>query len=154
MAKHFLEQGFFDCELGNNVLLALVNVLKCSIVCFSSIANYPVTEAAEPGGALGASASPLFVPGEEMPFFGNESALFSFNRSAVLAKLKCPFWSVPPHFRGASAASVPLYPLFHDRKHYLPFLFMLHLHSLVKVTMMQLLSSYHNKVLVILDMEN
>lgn len=42
MAKHFLEQGFFDCELGNGVLLALVNVLKCSIVCFSSITNYPV----------------------------------------------------------------------------------------------------------------
>ncbi len=57
------------------------------------------------GGALGASAPPLFVPGEKVPFFGNESALFSWNRSAVLAKLKCPFWSVPPHFRGASAAS-------------------------------------------------
>ena len=65
------------------------------------------TEAAEPGGggALGASAPPLFVPGEKVPFFGNESALFSQNRSAVLAKRKCPFWSVPPHFRGASAAS-------------------------------------------------
>ena len=57
------------------------------------------------GGALGASAPPLFVPGEKVPFFGNESALFSWSRSAVLAKLKCPFWSVPPHFRGASAAS-------------------------------------------------
>ena len=42
MAKHFLEQGFVDCELGNGVLLGLVNVLKCSIVCFSSITNYPV----------------------------------------------------------------------------------------------------------------
>ena len=29
------------------------------------------------GGALGASAPPLFVPGEKVPFFGNESALFS-----------------------------------------------------------------------------
>ena len=57
------------------------------------------------GGALGASAPPLFVPGEKVPFCGNESALFSWNRSAVLAKLKCPFWSVPPHFQGASAAS-------------------------------------------------
>ena len=47
----------------------------------------------------------FFVPGEKVPFFGNESALFSWNRSAVLAKLKCPFWPVPPHFRGASAAS-------------------------------------------------
>ena len=66
-------------------------------------------EAAEPGrggGALGASAPSLFVPGEKMAFFGNESALFSWNISAVLAKLKCPFWSVPPHFRGASAAYV------------------------------------------------
>ena len=42
MAKHFLEQGFFDCELGDGDLLGLVNVLKCSIACFSSITNYPV----------------------------------------------------------------------------------------------------------------
>ena len=62
------------------------------------------------GGALGASAPPtLFAPGAKMPFFGNESALFSWNRSAVLAKLKCPFWSVPSHFRGASAASAEGY---------------------------------------------
>ncbi len=57
------------------------------------------------GGIIGASAPPLFVPGEKMPFFGNESNLFSWNRSAVLAKLKCHFWSVPPHYQGASAAS-------------------------------------------------
>ena len=44
--------------------------------------------------------------GKKVPFFGNESALFLWNRSAVLAKLKCPFWSVPHHFRGVSAASV------------------------------------------------
>ena len=37
------------------------------------------SEAAESGGggALGASAPPLFVPGEKVPLFGNESALFS-----------------------------------------------------------------------------
>ncbi len=29
------------------------------------------------GGELGASAPPLFVPGEKVPFSGNESALFS-----------------------------------------------------------------------------
>ena len=58
------------------------------------------------GVALEASAPPLFVPGEKVPFLGNESALFSWNRSTVLAKRKCPFWSVPLHFRGASAASV------------------------------------------------
>ena len=57
-------------------------------------------------GALGASAPTLFVPREKVPFFGNESALFSWNRSALLAKRKCPFWSVPPHFRDASTASV------------------------------------------------
>ena len=74
--------------------------------CMALQIRYKCTEAAEPGGALGASAPPLFVPGEKVPFFGNESALFSQNRSAVLAKFKCPFWSVPPHFRGASAASV------------------------------------------------
>ncbi len=54
---------------------------------------------------MGASAPPLFVPGKKVPFFGNESALFPWNGSAVLAKLKCPFSSVPPYFRGASAAS-------------------------------------------------
>ena len=58
------------------------------------------------GGHWGQVPPPhFFVPGEKVPFFGNESALFSWNRSAVLAKLKCPFWPVPPHFRGASAAS-------------------------------------------------
>ena len=63
------------------------------------------TERGGGGGALGASAPSLFVPGEKVPFFGNESALLSWNRSAVLVKLKCPFWSVPPHFQGASTAS-------------------------------------------------
>ena len=48
---------------------------------------------------------PLFCTWEKVPFFGNESALFSWNGSTVLAKLKCPFWSVPLHFQGASAAS-------------------------------------------------
>ncbi len=52
-----------------------------------AVFNQLYPEAAElGGGALGASA------------------LFSWNRSAVLAKLKCPFWSVAPHFRGASVA--------------------------------------------------
>ncbi len=60
-------------------------------------------EGREPEGA--SALPPLFVPGEKAPFFGNESALFSLNRSAVFAKFKCPFWSVSPHFQGASAAS-------------------------------------------------
>ena len=57
----------------------------------------------------------FFVPGEKVPFFGNESALFSWNRSAVFAKRKCPFWSVPPHFRGVSAASGIRIPFTHAR---------------------------------------
>ncbi len=84
-----------------------------TVLVLSGNVFIPRNRGAEPRprnrGALGASAPPpppLFVPGEKVPFFGNESALFSWNRSAVLAIFKCPFWSVPPHFRGASAASV------------------------------------------------
>ena len=34
MAQKFRQRGGFDCELGNSVLLALINVLKCPIVTF------------------------------------------------------------------------------------------------------------------------
>ena len=42
MAEQFIQRGVFDCELGNSVLLALSNVLKCPIVIFTSIDTYPV----------------------------------------------------------------------------------------------------------------
>lgn len=38
----FLEPGIFDCELGNSVLLALSNVLRITIVIYSSISSYPL----------------------------------------------------------------------------------------------------------------
>ena len=42
------------------------------------------------GGGIGGKC-PLFVPWGKVPFFGIESALFSLNKSAVLAKLgQCP----------------------------------------------------------------
>ena len=41
--RTFLEPGVFDCELGNSVLLSLINVLKLPIVIFSSIDSYPVS---------------------------------------------------------------------------------------------------------------
>lgn len=42
-AKKFLQDGFFDCELGNAVILALSNILRSSIiVVFTSLENYPV----------------------------------------------------------------------------------------------------------------
>ncbi len=57
------------------------------------------------GGGIGGKCPPTFCTWGKSALFRNESALFSRNRSAVLAKLKCPSWSVPPHFRGASMAS-------------------------------------------------
>ena len=59
MANCFLEQGFFDCELGNGVLLALSNVMKCSIICFTSIDNYPVVPIIPRHETL--SSVPLYV---------------------------------------------------------------------------------------------
>lgn len=41
-AKNFESNGFFDCELGNAVILALANILRVSIVVFTSLENYPV----------------------------------------------------------------------------------------------------------------
>ena len=35
MAQRFTERGIFDCEFGNSVLMALINVLKCPIVIFT-----------------------------------------------------------------------------------------------------------------------
>ena len=63
-------------------------------------------------GALGASAPPLFVPGEKVPFLGMKVPCFHRIEVPFLQNLsalfgQCPFWSVPPHFRGAFAASVP-----------------------------------------------
>lgn len=42
MATNFLQLGFFDCELGNGVLLALANILQCTILAFTSIESYPI----------------------------------------------------------------------------------------------------------------
>ena len=42
MARYFERDGFFDCELGNAVVLALANVLCTGIIIFTSLENYPV----------------------------------------------------------------------------------------------------------------
>ena len=42
IANNFLHDGFFDCELGNAVILALSNVLHVSFVIFTSFENFPV----------------------------------------------------------------------------------------------------------------
>lgn len=42
MAQRFIQRGVFDCELGNSVLMALANILKCPIVVFTSIDTYPI----------------------------------------------------------------------------------------------------------------
>ena len=39
-AKNFEQDGFFNCELGNAVNLALANVLRTSLVAFTSLENY------------------------------------------------------------------------------------------------------------------
>ena len=41
-AKNFEQDGFFDCELENAVNLALANVLRTSLVAFTSLENYPI----------------------------------------------------------------------------------------------------------------
>ena len=41
-AKKFLQDGFFDCELGNAVILALSNILRSSVIVFTSLENYPI----------------------------------------------------------------------------------------------------------------
>ena len=43
-AKHFEQDGFFDCELGNavNLQLALANILRTSLVVFTPLENYPI----------------------------------------------------------------------------------------------------------------
>ena len=41
-AKRFDQDGFFDCELGNAVNSALANILRTSLVVFSSLENYPI----------------------------------------------------------------------------------------------------------------
>ena len=51
----------------------------------------PADQRPRTGGGGGIGGKCLFVPGEKVPFFGNESVLFSWNTSAVLKKLKCPF---------------------------------------------------------------
>ena len=41
-ARNFECDGFFDCELGNAVILALSNILHMSLVVFTSLENYPI----------------------------------------------------------------------------------------------------------------
>ena len=41
-AKKFLQDGFFDCELGNAVILALSNILRSSVIVVTSLENYPI----------------------------------------------------------------------------------------------------------------
>ena len=41
-AKRFDQDGFCDCELGNAVNLALANILRTSLVVFTSLENYPI----------------------------------------------------------------------------------------------------------------
>jgi hypothetical protein len=59
MAQSFLHPGYFDCELGNGVLLALANVLNCTIIAFASIGSYPVIPVVPRTAAL--SSIPLYV---------------------------------------------------------------------------------------------
>ena len=59
MAQKFIQRGVFDCELGNSVLLALSNVLKCPIVIFTSIDTYPVIPLIPREAPL--SAVPIYV---------------------------------------------------------------------------------------------
>ena len=59
MALSFLNSGYFDCELGNGMLLALANVLNCTIIVFTSIDSYPVIPIVPRSAAL--SSVPLYV---------------------------------------------------------------------------------------------
>ena len=59
MGQKFIQRGVFDCELGDSVLLAPSNVLKCPIVIFTSIDTYPVIPLIPREAPL--SAVPIYV---------------------------------------------------------------------------------------------
>jgi hypothetical protein len=59
MAQQFIQRGVFDCELGNSVLMALSNVLKCPVVIFTSIDTYPIIPLIPRQAPL--SAIPIYV---------------------------------------------------------------------------------------------
>lgn len=59
IAKNFLEPGYFDCELGNSVPLALSNILRCPIILFTTICDCPVLPLVPRLNAL--SAVPIYV---------------------------------------------------------------------------------------------
>ncbi len=61
--------------------------IKQKTLRFSLTSLVSSSEAAEPGGIGGKCPLPLFVLGEKVPFFGNESALFSWNRSALVSEV-------------------------------------------------------------------
>ncbi|CAB3979300.1 Hypothetical predicted protein [Paramuricea clavata] len=59
MAQQFIQRGVFDCELGNSMLMALSNVLKCPVVIFTSIDTYPIIPLNPRQAPL--SAIPIYV---------------------------------------------------------------------------------------------
>ena len=59
MAQQFTQCGIFYCELGNGVLLAPSNVLKCPIIFFTLIDTYPVIPLIPREAPL--SAVPIYV---------------------------------------------------------------------------------------------
>ncbi len=76
----------------------------------------PRTEAAEPGGgrALGASAPPLFVPGEKVPFLGMKVLCFHRIEVPFLQNLSALFGQCPLTFEVLSrplSQDVPLLTL-------------------------------------------
>ena len=63
-AINFECDGFFYCELGNAVILALSNILHMSLVVFTSLENYPIITIVPTTGPV--SNTPVYVAFEQI----------------------------------------------------------------------------------------
>ena len=117
ISKNFLEPGFFDCELGNSVRLALSNILRCPIVLFTTICDCPVLPLVLPlVPRLDAFWCPivLFTTICDSPVLPLVPRLDAFWCPIVLFTIicDCPVLPLVPRLDALSA--IPIYVAYHQ----------------------------------------